>query len=115
MAERAMSRASKPETNHFRLHLLLCRAANQSGFRDPSEPRMAERAMSRAGKAAKASHSPSPSPSHEGSYFPDPAQSGWQPESAPSGMPRILVRLLNSPLVTRWPAWHPLAYDLEIY
>ena len=64
---------------------------------------MAERAMSRAGKAAKASHSPSPS--HEGSYFPDPAQSGWQPESAPSGMPRILVRLLKSPPVTRWTAW----------
>ena len=52
---------------------------------------MAERAMSRAGKAAKASHGPSPS--SEGSYFPDPSQSGWQPESAPSGMPRIVVRL----------------------
>ena len=28
---------------------ILCRAANQSAFRDPAEPRMAERAMSRAG------------------------------------------------------------------
>ena len=69
--------------------MLTCRAAPQSGFRDPAEPRAADRGMSRAGKAARGGHGPSLS--SEGTFFPDSSRDGWEPESAPSGMPRIVV------------------------